>query len=385
MKDVARHVALELKMKDLDKQLEEQRKNGLKGVEWGEASYLETVRPRLSRNKHDKNISVSMGSFGRENKTTILKKDDMAFSDEVLTQVRLKTCSSVSSLLSATAEEFHPNPHISLPKTSLTNILSTLNLPQSGITAVVKQPGYISLKLRQGMVLDISVNLAIRLNNTTKNFSISLSSCTNKMALEHPMGRVLQYGPTVEVQAEDNISIKNAKILPGAINFTANNTALVYLLDKAGARSTSDVFYDLYATDIVDTLFMQTSQHEKAASSSTEQLDSASFWRTTAGMDYWEIGQIFIQQTEDGLVTVERKVPGGDKIVIRSSPLNGSARFCSRFVKMTASMGDIQPHMFLKSEDRCIYYRGQTKIFTVLNAGISAGFNEEGNFRIQFR
>ena len=400
LKNMVRQVEAELKlvklmMKDVGKQMERQRETRLEDVEWGEASgediYLETVRPRLSKNKHIKNISATMGStedFGMVNKTTTVKKDDgTAFSDEVLTKVRRKTCDSVSSLLRATAEEFHPTPIItSLPKTILTNLLSILNLPHIGITAVVKQPGYISLKLRQGMVLDLSANLAIRLNNTTKNCSISMSACTNKMALEHPMGRVLQYGPTVEVQAEDNISIKNAKIFPRGINFTANNTALVYLLDKAGARSTSGVFYDLYATDIVDTLFVESSQQEKdVATSSTDQLDRAKYWRTAAGVNCWMIGQVFVQQTEDGFVIVERKLPGGDKIFLRSSPLNGSARFLSRFVKMTASLNSTRPHMFLKSEDRCIYYMGQTKVFTVLNAGVSAGFNKEGNFTIELR
>ena len=57
------------------------------------------------------------------------------------------------------------------------------------------------------------------------------------------------------IQAEDQVSVKNAKMYPKGISFTANNCALVYLVDEAGARSTTDQFHDLFAGDIVDKLF----------------------------------------------------------------------------------------------------------------------------------
>jgi hypothetical protein len=44
--------------------------------------------------------------------------------------------------------------------------------------------------------------------------------------------------------------IKNAKIWPRGISFTSNQSALVYLVDLAGARSTTDTFHDLYSIDI---------------------------------------------------------------------------------------------------------------------------------------
>jgi len=68
--------------------------------------------------------------------------------------------------------------------------------------------------------------------------------------------RILIYEPRVEIQTEDTMSVKNAKIYPRGISFTVNNMALVYLLDEAGARSTSDMFHDLYATHIVDIYFI---------------------------------------------------------------------------------------------------------------------------------
>ena len=73
----------------------------------------------------------------------------------------------------------------------------------------------------------------------------------------HPSGRLLQYGSRIEVQVEDKMSVKNAKVHPKGISFTANNMALVYLLDDAGARSTSDMFHDLHASHVVNTLFSE--------------------------------------------------------------------------------------------------------------------------------
>ena len=51
------------------------------------------------------------------------------------------------------------------------------------------------------------------------------------------------------------MSVKNAKIWPKGTSFTATTFALVYLLDEAGLRTTSDVFHDLGASDIVDSLW----------------------------------------------------------------------------------------------------------------------------------
>ena len=51
------------------------------------------------------------------------------------------------------------------------------------------------------------------------------------------------------------MSVKNAKIWPKGTSFTATTFALVYLLDEAGLRTTSDVFHDLGASNIVDSLW----------------------------------------------------------------------------------------------------------------------------------
>ena len=136
--------------------------------------------------------------------------------------------------------------------------LSSISMPSEtnqGLTATVEQEGFIRLRLNYDMVLDICINMAVRLMNMSKKSFITLSASSKHAALIHPKGRILIYEPRVEIQTEDTMSVKNAKVYPRGISFTANNMALVYLLDEAGARSTSDMFHDLYATQIVDTLF----------------------------------------------------------------------------------------------------------------------------------
>jgi len=250
-----------------------------------------------------------------------------------------------------------------------------------GVTATVENPGYISFQLNFGVVVDISSNGAIRLINDAQDSSMALSSCTKHLAVMHPKGRVLVYKPRVEVQTEDKVSVKNAKIYPRGISFTANNMALVYLLDEAGARSTSDMFHDLYASHIADTLFEESCLREGVeVAKSIRQLDNTKYWRNEKG-DFWVVEDIQVHQTRDGMVIVERKLENGENILMRSSPANGKLRFKNDFVQITASCGE-EAHVFLRVCERRLHYNGQNTVFTVRNAGHSAGFDEEGELKI---
>ena len=94
----------------------------------------------------------------------------------------------------------------------------------------------------------------------------------------HPVDRLLQYGSRVEVVVED----KNANVHPKGISFTANNMALVYPLDDAGARSTSDMFHVLQASDVVNTLFSEVAKlgnWESGEVLGVEMLESAQYYR----------------------------------------------------------------------------------------------------------
>ena len=119
------------------------------------------------------------------------------------------------------------------------------------------------LQLGDDIQVDIAPNQAVRVVNRRKDVWLALSACATQMAMVHPQGRVLQYNARIEVQTRScsaqgvghmggPVSIKNAKMWPKGVSFTSNNSALVYLVDQAGARSTTDTFHDLYAENIAD-------------------------------------------------------------------------------------------------------------------------------------
>jgi len=252
------------------------------------------------------------------------------------------------------------------------------------VKAVVEEAGYISLKLRYDTRVDIAPNQAIRVVNPRKSVTLGLSGCATQMAMVHPQGRVLQYNSRIEVQVESYPSIKNAKMWPKGVSFTSNNSALVYLVDSAGARSTTDTFHDLYAENIADTVFMNSSQVLVSTYNATiekciHDLEEAQYWRTPdTDLDCWLINGVSIKQTADGLVTVDRQ-HGNEKFSLRTSPSNGKVRLGSSFLYLTASMGE-EAHVFIKSNERRIHYNGSA--FVVRNAGHSAGFDESGLLRI---
>ena len=219
--------------------------------------------------------------------------------------------------------------------------------------AYVVRPGYISLKMSHGVVLDIGNDMSLRLSNPRHQTWLAVCATSREVAIIHPQARALVYQPRVEVQVQDAVSVKNAKFYPSGISFTADNLALVYLLDTAGARSTSDSFHDLHGTDIVTSLFQERclTQHSSAAVS-CEQLDQAQYWRSAVSLplfllphiylpftiqddvDCWRIGDVFIQQTSDGYVMVDRQEQGGSKTILRASPANGKFKFGNSLIQV---------------------------------------------------
>ena len=164
--------------------------------------------------------------------------------------------------------------------------------------AYVVRPGYISLKMSHGVVLDIGNDMSLRLSNPRHQTWLAVCATSREVAIIHPQARALVYQPRVEVQVQDAVSVKNAKFYPSGISFTADNLALVYLLDTAGARSTSDSFHDLHGTDIVTSLFQERclTQHSSAAVS-LEQLDQAQYWRSAVSLPLFLLPYIYLPFT----------------------------------------------------------------------------------------
>ena len=141
---------------------------------------------------------------------------------------------------------------------------------------------FVRLCLGSGILLDIGNDLTLRLSNPMMESSMAVCGETQRAAIIHPGGRALLYRPRLEVQVEDQVSVKTAKLFPpGRASFTADSCALVYSLDKGGLRSTTDVFHDLHADNIVDTLFQESClAPHTSLEVSRRQMYESQFWRT---------------------------------------------------------------------------------------------------------
>lgn len=299
----------------------------------------------------------------------------------------MDTLSSSLGHMSLDQSGYYGHPSDGLPRDFLPSVpppaMQQLSQNQftSGFPAYVDEQGFISLQLREKVTLDISVNLGIRLRNSVQQTTLALSGCGTQVALVHPKGCVLQYGSRIEVQCKDEISVKNAKMYPRGVSFTANNCALVYLLDQAGARTTSEMFHDLHENNVASALFEQSCDMAPwAVAQNISRLEEAVYWRSDSNVDCWIISGISVQQTRDGLTIVERII-GSDRFVLKASPSNGKVRLETGFMQVTASLGD-ESHLFVRSQDRRLHYNGRNLVFTVRNAGHAAGFDEGGVLRI---
>jgi len=255
--------------------------------------------------------------------------------------------------------------------------------PPNSPQATVQEGGFVRLTLSHGVTIDVTPEQAFRVSNPFQESSIAISSCGRQMAFVHPAGRLLQYGPRIELQVEDSMSVKNAKIWPKGTSFTATTFALVYLLDEAGLRTTSDVFHDLNASDIVDSLWEEEvwsrSMFTSGMRESKEMLEGIRRWRSGA-KDCWEVGGIRVEQEEDGLVRVER-LNRGDTLVVKTSPANGRIKVTSEFLFATASRGD-EEHVYIRSGSRRIHYSAVNTAFTIRQGGKAGGFDCDGFLRI---
>ena len=107
----------------------------------------------------------------------------------------------------------------------------------------------LSLYLRKDMRVDVSANGALMLSNPRQGVFLALGSNGTQLAVVHPVGRVMQNRGRIEIQTQD-WALKSAKMWQRGISFTTNQHALSYLVDTAGARSTTDTFRDLHSSNI---------------------------------------------------------------------------------------------------------------------------------------
>lgn len=120
--------------------------------------------------------------------------------------------------------------------------------------------------------IDMTLDKAVRVLNQRSMVAVSLSRNGTNSALIHPNGRILQSGSKVEIVTYDGMKNNNfvwvqstgnlviyiilinyiyilhsryAKMWYKGVSFTSESCALIYLVDTAGTRTTTDTFTDL--------------------------------------------------------------------------------------------------------------------------------------------
>ncbi|KAJ8985185.1 hypothetical protein NQ317_018214 [Molorchus minor] len=251
----------------------------------------------------------------------------------------------------------------------------------------ISQHGVITMRLREYIRVDISLDRAIRISNAKNGIILALSASGSSSGLIHPNGRVYQYGSRVEIMANDGQgNDKFAKMWYKGVSFTSIQCALVYLVDSAGTRTTTDSFNDL-THDFTLNIFYEDSPYsflENPSPTHTTHLvneamavlQATNCWMTEDGTTNWIINNVRISQTADGLVRVGRN---SNKYSLRTSPTNGSASVSSPYMHCTGSMGQTR-HLFVRRGERRMHYDGST--FIVRNAGHSAGFDEKHQLKV---
>ncbi|KAF5286469.1 hypothetical protein FQR65_LT12552 [Abscondita terminalis] len=253
-----------------------------------------------------------------------------------------------------------------------------------GSNCTISTQGIISLRLHNRVRVDVSLDKAVRVINYKSGIVLALSPTGSSAALLHPNGRVYQYGSRVEILAHDSGgNNKYAKMWYKGVSFTSDQCALVYLVDSAGTRTTTDSFSDLTQDFSLNVFYSSGNAHIDSGnygaqniSDAITALQSSNFWATEDGTENWIINNVRISQTSDGLVRIGRN---SNKFSLRTSPTNGSASVSSPFLHCTGSLGQTR-HLFVRRGERRMHYDGSS--FIVRNAGHSAGFDEKHQLKV---
>ncbi|KAF7996122.1 hypothetical protein HCN44_010378 [Aphidius gifuensis] len=256
--------------------------------------------------------------------------------------------------------------------------LNLHDAPQNfSIGAVATPHGTISLRLHNHIRVEMSLDRAIRITNFKNSILLSLSSSGSAAALLHPNGRIYQYGSRVEILAHDTYgNNKYAKMWYKGVSFTSEQCALVYLVDAAGTRTTTDSFSDMNQDFSLSVFSAESRQRHFDYHEALTVLEGAQYWQSDEGIENWVINNVRISQTPDGLVKIARS---NNKYQLRTSASHGTATVTTPFLHCTASLGQTS-HLFVRRGERRMHYDGSS--FIVRNAGHSAGFDNNNQLKV---
>ncbi|KFB36570.1 AGAP007678-PA-like protein [Anopheles sinensis] len=129
---------------------------------------------------------------------------------------------------------------------------------QASFGPILHPGGFLQLNLRDGIMVALTLN-SLKVINKRMNIAISVSGDSTTVAMRHPNGIIYQYGAQVDIVACDakksNHFIRYARMWHKGISFTSDRCALIYLVDSAGTRTTSETITMDLEADYVNQVF----------------------------------------------------------------------------------------------------------------------------------
>ncbi|KAJ6637400.1 hypothetical protein Bhyg_10130 [Pseudolycoriella hygida] len=276
-------------------------------------------------------------------------------------------------------DEFNSHSPSRLLLSGRRNNIDFLESPRS-FGPIILPNATIKVRLRNGISVDMTLDKAVCVIDSRSRITISLSCNGASAVMIHPNGKVHQIGTCVEIVAYDgtkrNNFIRYSKMWHKGISFTSESSALVYLVDSAGTRTTSDTFADM-RTDYSIPVFLAGSRHGSTfLRDAVSVIGRSTYWCSDDGTEEFYINDFRIIQTGDGVVNVVRS---SHQWLIRTSFRNCCATLTTPQIHCTASLSET-PHLFVRRQDKRVHFDGYS--FVVRNASQSAGFDENNLLKV---
>uniref|UniRef100_A0A182IVX5 Uncharacterized protein n=1 Tax=Anopheles atroparvus TaxID=41427 RepID=A0A182IVX5_ANOAO len=345
-----------------------------------------------------KRCAVSSGGTGNQKKAEAPREQDIAYIGPTHLPVNTRIWSSISSYSLEDIARTYPPVARAAQSQQLAKVFPVVTngfsnaypvnkthhascpANQAPFGPILLSNGVIQLSLRDSILVELTLN-SVKVINPKKNIAISVSVDTTAAAMHHPNGVVFQNGAQVEIVACDakksNNFIRFAKMWQKGISFTSQGCAVIYLVDSAGTRTTSDLIGMDLRSNYVDQVFFSDVTSDAETMDALEQVVRRSNYHLgSEGSLVYQINNCRITQGSDGLVKLSCQ---NNQYSIRTSPSNGSATVTTPGIHCTASLGATS-HLFVRREERRMHFDGA--VFIVRNAGHSAGFDELNRLRV---
>ncbi|KAK8772996.1 uncharacterized protein LOC144104581 [Amblyomma americanum] len=242
---------------------------------------------------------------------------------------------------------------------------------------LVTSSGTVSMFLKKRVRVDISVDRAVRVVNFSKHCMAALSRLGDRICICHPCGRVLQEGPTINIET----GMRLAKMSRRGVTFTALHghhlRGLVYLVDNSGTKSTTEMFKEQSYDVALKVFRSESDQGIQTINKCFEIVAQVTQEPTEDGEDVWLIGGVCIVQKSSGDVEVS---PDFGRNIIFSSPAEGAISITTPVSKMAVSYCP-DKFLFVRMGRKRVCVSAEK--FVVRNGGQKAGLDSRGRLTLR--